>query len=148
MTDLIIFSSLLIINLIFIVFSNRKRKYGLFSSKIFILLFISYWVYYMWILKYNHNAQVQGLSQQVVSNNKLISASTYFSSQNIQKETTINKHLSILSSILKAATFQASLVVLFAIIGLLTVSNRLSYYKSILIIHILFLILCVVIILL
>ena len=144
----IILVCLFIINISFLYFSRRKRKYGLYSTKIFLIIFISYWAYYIYILQHS-NTPAPTPTSSIVNNNKMIisSAPTYDPLKFIANEAKVKKHLPIIYLILNAATFQAALVILFAIIGLLNINGRNTYYRSVLFIHILFLILCITMIL-
>ena len=141
--NIIIFISLLIINLTIIWFSNRKRRYGIYSSRIFALLFIVYWIYRLSLLiLINDQATDINTQFQTVKKKKMDYSYDKILKNKQEMESELSGHVYYLHYIIKTSIMQSALVIVFSIIGLVTVTNRNKYYGRVLVVHVLFFIIC------
>ncbi len=144
-TNIVIFCILLLINLVFVLISNRKRKYGLFPSKLFLFLFVCLWVGKVIVYFYvDKKAQDIRFGQiQVLSNFK-----NYNSGNNLGvvtnnlKSSTI-KSVFYLRYIIRITSIQAVLATFFSFFGLIAVYNRNSFYLKMILLHSLAIIFCI-----
>lgn len=134
-----IVTGLLIINILFVSFSDRKRRYGIYSSRIFQILFLSYCIYFFILLEYSDTKKIVPPSFSAVKKPKKVVPKTndIVFENKMEKKHNLKIHVNILSYLIKSILIQACIVVLFSIIGLLTINNRNKYYWTILIAHVL-----------
>lgn len=143
--NLLIFIALVLINLLMLRFSKRKRKYGIYPSGIFIFLFVAFLGAVVYHIANDKNDRTK-LPGEVVINKtygkpkyqtelkrKLYVKNASYEVSNL----TLFMHYS-----LRFSTIQSIIALFFAIFGLLSVYNRNGFYYRMMVVHILAIIMC------
>ncbi len=136
------FVILFVINSIPIYFSHKRRRFAWYSSKIFIVLFSSYWVlmiYYFQSFGFFYPA----LNGEKPGNIKKPSSyeTIYSIKSNYENETMAQ--LQRLHAIMKWSLIQAILVLFFAAFGILWLNEKVDYYTRIIVIFVFLLGFCI-----
>jgi hypothetical protein len=143
-TNLVIFFVLLAVNIFAILISNRKRKFGLFPSKLFLVLFIALWIgkilVYFYIDKKVQDYQLGEI--QVLGDFKEYSTGKSVGYVTKGLKTSSIKSVYYLRYIIRIATIQSIIATLFSLYGLISIYNRNQYYGKMLAIHFLAVIFC------
>lgn len=143
-TNLTIFFILLIVNIVAILFSNRKRRFGIFPSKLFLLMFIVLWilkiVVYFYVDKRVQDYQLGEI--QVLGDFKEYSTgkSVGYVTKGLKSSTI--KSVYYLRYVIRIASIQSIIAAFLSLYGLLAVYDRNEYYIKMLAIHILAILLC------
>jgi hypothetical protein len=143
-TNIVIFCVLLAANLLAILISNRKRKFGLFPSKLFLVLFIALWigkiVVYFYVDKKVQDYQLGEI--QVLGDFKEYSTGKSVGYVTKGLKTSSIKSVYYLRYIIRIATIQSIIAMFLSLYGLIAVYNRNPYYAKMLGIHFLAVIFC------
>lgn len=126
--------SLLIINGIFVLSSKRKRRFGIIPSRIFQIIFISYWVYLLIFLQISDNV-INATPEVSKSRKKQPVDFNWQIQKKMEMEKTAKIHVEYLNYLIKASGIQALIVTCLCVFGLLSVNNRNEYYWRAIIIH-------------
>ena len=143
-TNLTIFFILLIVNILAILFSNRKRRFGIFPSKLFLLMFIVLWilkiVVYFYVDKRVQDYQLGEI--QVLGDFKEYSTgkSVGYVTKGLKSSTI--KSVYYLRYVIRIASIQSIIAAFLSLYGLLAVYDRNEYYIKMLAINILAILFC------
>lgn len=144
--NLVAFIVLLIINIIPIYNSHRRKKFSYFSIRIFVPVFATYWtlllIYFQTFDFLNAGATINrpGVYKKPVTKYETTSAikSTY---ENDTKYKIVK-----LNKIMTVAAIQCVIVILFAAFGIIWLNDRVIYYTRVILIFTALLIFCICII--
>jgi len=143
-TNNLIFCLLAIINLVAVLLSNRKKKFGLFPARLFLVLFIALWIgkilVYFYVDKKMQDYQLDQL--QVLGDFKEYKTGKSVGYVTKGLKTKSIKSVYYLRYVIRIATIQSIIAGALALYGLLAVYNRNEYYAKMLGIHVLGIIFC------
>lgn len=141
---------LLTVNILFVNYSDSKRRYGIYSSRIFQLFAVLYLLSYLTSLGseqgdgaslslYDMTANTSKPSK--ISNKKASETKiqTLLSANKSEDET---EKTSLTTYMLESASLQAIITILFAFIGLKLIKKEKDYYQKMMLIHIPILLVC------
>ena len=144
-TNIVIFLILAAINVLAVLVSNRKRKFGLFPSRLFLVLFIALWIgkilVYFYVDKKVQDYQLGEI--QVLGDFKDYSSGKSVGYVTKGLKTSSIKSVYYLRYIIRIATLQSIIASLLSLYGLLAIYNRNEYYIKLLGIHLLAVLFCV-----
>lgn len=143
-TNILIFIILAVINIVAVLISNRKRKYGLFPAKLFLVLFIALWIgkilVYFYIDKKVQDYQLGEI--QILGDFKDYSTGKSVGYVTKGLKTSTIKSVYYLRYIIRIASVQSIIAFCLAIYGLLAVYNRNEYYLKMVGVHLLAILFC------
>jgi hypothetical protein len=144
-TNITIFAILLLVNFIAVLFSNRKKKFALFPSRLFLILFIAVWIGKILVYFYiDKKVQDYRLGEiQVLGDFKEYSTGKSVGYVTKGLKTSSIKSVYYLRYTIRIATMQSIIAAMLSLYGLLAVYNRNEYYIKLLGIHILAIIFCI-----
>ena len=137
-TALIITLLLLTLNLPFLMWSNRKRKYGIYPGWISILTFIVLLGYYSSVIIFNSETErptVKSFTKGdkgVLEYNKSIAK---YAENNFKSEQKIAHYLSFVPYLFLATKIQCFIALILSIYGLLIVNNRNQFYWTLIFVY-------------
>ena len=123
--------------------ATEKKKYGIYSLIIFIIIFCTYLIYYIVPFKNAIDDKEHAYKLERISKNKTVEEE-HLTSTLDSDEKKITTHLNNLNIILRVATMQSLLCIFLCILGLATVSGRNKYYITLLFVHSFFFCFCCV----
>lgn len=136
------FIILFVINCIPIYFSHTRKKYAYYSTKIFALIFICFWImlvaYFQTLDFMSFGTQSTKLSNTAMNR----SDKTYVIYKDIYQNDLYNK-VNTLNLILTVSAIQCVVVILLALFGVTWLNERRSYYIQVMLIHLALFCFCV-----
>lgn len=141
-TNILIAVLLVIANAIPIyMYSYRKKKLGIYSLSIFVILFCTYLIYYTFPFK-NTIDEKEHLYEMERNASDRNEETRMYSSGIDKEEQKIASHLENMDIMLRISTMQSLICLGLSIIGLSTVSGRNRYYLILLFVHFFFFCFC------
>lgn len=137
--NILSFLILLVINSFLIYRSHRGKRFAYYSTKVFILIFASYWVT---MLVFFQTFDFANLSASNSKTKKMVPKyeTTYTIKTRYENDTKYK--IQTLNRIMTAAAIQAILVVVLSIAGIVWLNDRVEYYIRVILIFVLVLIFC------
>ncbi len=143
-TNITLFSILFVVNVIAVLISNRKKKFALFPSRLFLVLFIALWIGKILVYFYiDKKVQDYRLGEiQILGDFKEYSTGKSVGYVTKGLKTSSIKSVYYLRYTIRIATLQSIIAAMLSLYGLLAVYNRNEYYIKMLAIHCLAIVFC------
>ena len=143
--NIIIFTCLFLINIVAIIFSERKRKFGIFPTQFFIALFLVLWISKVLVYFYVDRKvlDMQYGEIQVLGNFQSFTKGKISPAVSNALKTNHLKPVYYLQYIIRFTTVQSILAFLFSVYGLIAVYRRNEYYLKLIALHVLSMIFCI-----
>lgn len=126
------------LNVPFLIWSNRKRKYGIYPGWISILTFVLLLGYYSSVMIMNSRAEppaVKSFKKGTAGMQAYNKSMLDYGQKNIEAEQKIAQYLNYVPNFFLAVKIQCFIAFSFSIFGLLYVSNRNRFYWMLILIY-------------
>lgn len=144
--NLLVFFILLIINIIPVYRSHRRKKYAYFSTKIFIPIFASYWIMLLiYFQTFDFTNAIPSTSKRPNYKKPTARFETTFSIKT-KYENDIKYKIHKLNRIMTVAAIQCVIVLLLSAFGIAWLNDRINYYVRVILIFSALLVFCILII--
>ncbi|MBI2270543.1 MAG: hypothetical protein HYU69_09350 [Bacteroidetes bacterium] len=144
--NLLAFFILLVINIIPVYRSHRRKKYAYFSTKIFIPIFASYWIMLLiYFQTFDFTSAIPSTSKPGAYKRPAARYETTFSIKT-KYENDIKYKINKLNRIMTIAAIQCIIVLLLSAFGIAWLNDRIAYYVRVIFIFSALLVFCIFII--
>lgn len=144
--NLLVFFILLVINIIPVYRSHRRKKYAYFSTKIFIPIFAGYWIMLLiYFQTFDFTNASLSTSKPGAYKKPAVKYETTFSIKT-KYDNEIKYKIYKLNRIMTIAAIQCIIVLLLSVFGIIWLNDRINYYVRVILIFSALLVFCIFII--